>query len=97
MLTGYQCEVVAYQHNGEIVCRECAVDATSSVTVDKAERGLTTSHDLSPLIRYSLDEYTSENAWEYASQEYEEGTAEFDKAVEDYPNESCGSCGKELG
>ena len=97
MLTGYQCETVAFAFNGDIICPDCAVVATSAITVSKAERGL--SHgggDLSALSRYSLDEYTSETAWEYASQEHEEGTPEWDALYERASVQPCGDCGRDL-
>ena len=97
MLTGYQCETVAFTFNGEIICPDCAVAATSAITVAKAERGLAHGFsDLSPLSRYSLDEYASESAWEYASQEAEEGTPEFDEIFERASIQSCGDCGREI-
>jgi hypothetical protein len=70
MLTGYQCETVAYYiaDSGEYICRDCAVAATSSVTVDKAERGLTNAYGLSGIIRYSMGESNGERTWEAAQE-----------------------------
>lgn len=69
MLTGYQCETIAFTHNGEILCPDCAVEETSAITVAKAERGLAHGGgDLSPLSRYGLDEHTGERTWEEASE-----------------------------
>ena len=46
MLTGYQCETVAYypRDSGTFLCRDCAVRRTSSVTVDKVDLGLDNAH-----------------------------------------------------
>lgn len=98
MLTGYQCEVVAYALNGEILCPECAAKETSQVTLDKAERGLSTGADISPWIRYELDEYISSQAEEFAHEQADEDDvdgwqAAYD-AAPDY--EPCGSCGREI-
>lgn len=68
MLSGYQCQVVAFAYNGEYICRECASKATSSVTLEKAERGLATSYDISPIIRYELDELNGQRAYEHAEE-----------------------------
>jgi hypothetical protein len=69
MLTGYQCEVVAYtvDESGSIICRECAVKRTSSITIDKAELGLTTSVKVDQWIRYSLDELSAERWSEHCA------------------------------
>lgn len=78
MLSGYQCEVIAYVTDGDIICRECAAEDYSELTLDKLEQGLTcvaTGH-LSPLIRYQVDEL--DRSYEYA----EERVREF---VGDHP------------
>lgn len=97
MLTGFQCETVAFTKDGAIICPDCAVKATSALTVAKAEQGFDHGGgDLRPLSRYSLDEYTSETAWEYASEEHEEGTPEWDAAYENASTVECEHCGREL-
>ena len=97
MLTASQCEIVAYYipDHGEFICRECAAKATSQLAVEKADEGLTGDR-LQPIIRYSLEEYASENLWEYLAEEHEEGdalNAAFDAAE---LQESCGDCGDDL-
>lgn len=102
MLTAFQCEIVAYALDGAILCHGCAVKRTSSVTVEKADAGL--SHgfsDLSPWIRYTLDEYIGQNASEYADEEVgqwsHENAAEWDAAFESYPDWLyCDGCGAEI-
>lgn len=71
MLTGYQCEVVAFQTDGEFICYDCAVKEWSTVRVEKIERGLD-SFDVSPIIRYTLDEINGENAYEAARERVSE-------------------------
>lgn len=99
MLTASQCEVVAATFHGEILCLDCAKRATSALTVEKAEAGL--SHgfsDLSLLIRYELDEYNGERASEYADEvgSYDDDPDAWDEAFDNYPPESCGNCGREI-
>lgn len=56
MLSGYQREVIAFlTDGGGILHYACAVERHDTVTVEKAERGLTTGADLSPLIRYEAE------------------------------------------
>lgn len=66
MLSGYQCEIIAYVGDGEIICRKCAVAQESSVTIEKLDAGLSACTDLSPLIRYSVDEMSGERQYEWA-------------------------------
>ena len=112
MLTASQCEVVAAVLNGEIICLPCAKSATSSLTIEKAEQGL--SHgggDLSLLIRYELDQIVSEDAWQLAEEDADrredeahpddpwvgESRLEYvDRQARDHANGYCGSCGTEL-
>lgn len=68
MLTGYQCEIVAYLSEHEFLCRDCAASETSALTVEKAELGLANSGGLDPIIRYVLDEHNSQRVYEYASE-----------------------------
>ena len=97
MLTGYQCETVAFTLDGSIICPDCAVKATSAITVAKAERGLDHGFDLNALSRYSLDEYVGESASEYVSEEHEEGTPEWDAAFEQATDEyPCDHCGRDI-
>lgn len=57
MLTGYQCQVVAFVGDGYIICPECAyergVEAGDEDTRAKAELGLKNALDLSPMIEYT--------------------------------------------
>lgn len=75
MLTGYQCEIVAFIGDGEIICRDCAHRALDEGQFARSERGL---GELSPLIRYSIDELNGERAYEAA----EERLRDF---VDDHP------------
>lgn len=68
MLTGYQCEVVAYLSDCEFLCRDCAASETSQLTVEKADLGLANSGDLHPIIRYVLDEHNGQRIWEEAEE-----------------------------
>jgi uncharacterized Zn finger protein (UPF0148 family) len=94
MLTASQCRVVCFALDGQVLCPKCAAAATSQLTLDKAEKGLTTAYEISAWIEYSASDYASENAWEYASQEYDEGTPEFqelyERLADNLPCESCG-------
>ncbi len=65
MLTGYQCEVVAFQTDGALICPECATKRYGEARVAATERGLGYG-DISPLIRYSLDEWEGERVYELA-------------------------------
>jgi hypothetical protein len=70
MLTGYQCEVVAYYppDSGEYVCPDCARKiAGTEIAFAKAERGMA-DWLLQPVIRYSMDESNGERVYEYADQ-----------------------------
>lgn len=99
MLTGYQCETVAYIGDGEIICRDCALQDYSSVALEKLDMGLAcaASDRLSPLSRYSLGEYVSETAAEYVNEElnYDDDPAEwqrrFDELADHYCCDGCGS------
>jgi len=99
MLTGYQCETIAYivADAGEIICRGCAEDTYSTLCLDKLDRGLScgASGVLDPLIRYSVDEISGERASEYASEEHDyetdpEGWQAAYDAVDFYPCDQCG-------
>lgn len=96
MLTVHQAETVAYMlpDAGEFICAECAAKATTQLTVEKADLGLTPGR-LEPVCRYTLDGYASESLWEYLSQDFEgdELQAEFDKRD---AQELCGDCGVDL-
>jgi uncharacterized Zn finger protein (UPF0148 family) len=100
MLTVSQCETVAFTHNGEIICPECARKvAGSAIAFAAAEEGYHNGTDLSPLIRYSLDEYISENASELADEKYDysEDPEKWQEAFDSYPDfVPCDSCGREL-
>lgn len=72
MLTGYQCEIVAYVAYGGFYCRECMAKATSLLSVEKADMGLSHAGEFEPVIRYSLDEYTGERTWEDAEERWYE-------------------------
>jgi hypothetical protein len=67
MLTSSQCETVAFITDGEIICRDCALRNYGELRVNAAECGLEAiAGDLSPLIRYSVDELSGERQYEYA-------------------------------
>ena len=68
MLSGYQCEIVAYLGDSEFLCRDCAIEHTSALTVEKADMGLANSGGLTPLIRYTIDEHNGQRVWEAASE-----------------------------
>ncbi len=72
MLTGYQCEIVAYLGDGEIICRECAAQDYSELTLEKVDLGLTNVSELRPLIRYNVDELNGERAYEDARERLED-------------------------
>lgn len=55
MLSGYDAQVIAFFDGTEILCHDCAVHDTSTVTVEKAERGLSNAYGLQPLSRYTLE------------------------------------------
>lgn len=55
MLSAYGAQVIAFQDEGALLHPHCAAERYSSVTVEKAERGLTTGTALEPRIRYSLE------------------------------------------
>lgn len=96
MLTTHQTEVIAFvtPNHGEFLCRDCATQVTSQLTVQKAELGLAKGR-LEPIIRYTLEEYATESLWESLAQELdgEELQAAFDAAE---PQEYCADCGREL-
>ena len=70
MLTAYQVETVAYVGDGSIVCRECAISRYGTVAITSLDQGLDefAPPDVSPLIRYELEEYLSETSWELAAE-----------------------------
>jgi len=111
MLTGYQCETIAYLGDGEIICRECAIAETSALTIEKVDMGLSNSSDLRPLSRHSVDESSSEQTWGYAAQLVREFNEKYPgfrltpthedrltaRWADRHPvNETCGACGEEI-
>jgi hypothetical protein len=70
MLSGYQCEAVAFiaEDGCEYLCRSCAEAETSALTVEKAERGLTNAYGLRGIIRYEVDTWDGERTWEAAQE-----------------------------
>jgi len=111
MLTGYQCEIVAYLGDGEIICHSCAVSRHSSVAIEKVDMGLSNGTDLSPISRHSLDESSGEQTWDYAAQRVRDFNEEHpafrltpthedrltDRWADRHPvNETCGSCCEEI-
>jgi len=111
MLTGYQCEIVAYLGDGEIICHACAVSRHSTVAIEKVDMGLSNGTDLRPIIRYSLDESSVGMTWEYASEHVREFLAghpavvltphQEDRLIDRWSNrhpvnETCGSCCEEI-
>lgn len=56
MLSAYSATVVAYVTDGEIICRECALDRYGELEVNMVDTGIDDSlSELSPLCRYDLD------------------------------------------
>lgn len=55
MLSAYGATVVAFVGDGFVIHDHCARERYSALTVDKAERGLANTGDLSPLIRYAAE------------------------------------------
>ena len=112
MLSGYQCEIIAYIGDGEIICRDCAAKDYSELTLDKLDAGIScvASGHISPLIRYSVDEL--DRSYEYAEERWDEFQRDhpalyealdvpdwrvIDRRAEKHPcPECCGSCGKPL-
>jgi len=62
MLTAYQCEVVAFVTDGGIICRDCAI-----ARLDRGEL----DSEVSPLIRYSLDEEQSVMSEDWVNWDYD--------------------------
>jgi hypothetical protein len=64
MLDARQAETIAYIGDGEIICRQCAIDNWGALTISKLDEGLWSRADgeLSPLSRYDVDTYNSERA-----------------------------------
>lgn len=98
MLTGYQTETVAFYHEGEIIHDHCARELFGTLSVEKADRGLTNAYGLDPIIRYTLDELVYEQATEYVSEggiDWATDPKGYDDAVEalieqGYPCDHCG-------
>ena len=101
MLTAYQCATVAYATDGGIICPECAARRYSTLTLHKIDHGLDNSApDVSPWIRYTLDEYIGDLASEYATEEagdWHEDPEVWDEAFGSYPDFIyCDDCGGEI-
>ena len=98
MLTAYQVETVAYVADGGFYHPDCAREKYSSLTVEKADAGLANGADLSPLIRYELDEYAGSSAWEYLAQELDEDDPTFEQRAADLADHwvTCDRCGKSI-
>lgn len=100
MLTGYQCEVVAFVSDGGFICYDCAHKSLDRGMLERSELGL---GSISPVIRYSLDEYNAEVVYEAARENLEERGIDpsdwkaLDDEVEklgDQFKEVCGECGE---
>ena len=94
MLSYYQVEIVAYQTDGAIICPDCARGRYGELTLAKADAGMTTSYVVDPLSRYSMDTLIGDISADWASQEHEDGTPEWDAAYEamceaGYPCDGC--------
>lgn len=64
MLTGYQVEVVGFFTDHGPICWDCARAEHGSLTVERARMGLSTGMGFfDPIIRYTADEYASENGF----------------------------------
>lgn len=73
MLTATQVEIVAFVTDGGIICRDCAIERFGEMGVAAIEEGIAEflPQDVSPLIRYELDNVISKDAHEWVSQEGE--------------------------
>lgn len=79
MLSGYQCETVAFATDGGYVCHGCLTAELGEIAVTRIENGLDHS-DIAPVIRYHLDEQDAIEAdafLEYLQQEYENVTSDW--------------------
>lgn len=57
MLSAYAAETIAYYGEGFVVHDHCAVERYGSLTVEKADAGLTNAYGLTPLSRYGADDW----------------------------------------
>lgn len=101
MLRGYQVEVVAFiLEDVGIIHRHCAEKLTTQLTVDKAERGLTTTYPIAPLSRYELQEILSASAEEWTNQDYdyEDDPVAWQQAYDTNSDVgyACDHCGEEI-
>lgn len=64
MLSAYSAETIAYTGDGFILHRECAIREYSTVRIERADAGL--DNGLNPMIRYSVDTWAGEEAWDIA-------------------------------
>lgn len=73
MLTATQVETVAFVTDGGIICRDCAESRFGELGVAAIEEGIAEflPRDVSPLIRYELDNIIGEDAHEWIAQEGE--------------------------
>ena len=101
MLTNFQCETIAYELDGELLCVDCAeADAVEHGLVDEdgeAERVnvdsmfvhhygvLNPERGYVPVIRYALDEYQAG----YAEDEEDRGCAEYEACLPAIECERC--------
>lgn len=64
MLSAYGAQVVGFVTDGEIICRDCAVEVAGELAVAKMESGLhAAGRDWTPLIRYSASREYPEGLW----------------------------------
>lgn len=102
MLTYHQAETATYMNeDGSFFHPACAREAFGTLSVEKADIGLTNAYNLSPLSRYSLDEYRREAAWEYARQgeDFEDlNWAQQEERVDSYAEGwvTCDYCGEAI-
>ena len=96
MLTGYQCETVAYIGDGFVVCRECAVKQSSELSIEKADRGLVNTSGLDPISRFSAEEeWSFEGLYceDCGTEIVEPSIEEEEESDEDDPRPKCSECG----
>lgn len=104
MLTATQVETVAFVTDGGIICRDCAESRFGELGVAAIEEGIAEflPQDVSPLIRYELDNLVGELAWDYAAQDVDENDPEADRIIERKADEiadegyACDDCGRAI-
>lgn len=100
MLSYHQAETAAYMTDGGgFYHPDCAREVFGTLSVEKADIGLTNAYNLSPLSRYGLDEYVGEASYDYLTQEREDdGSTEFQDAWDALAETwvTCEHCGEAI-